>query len=235
MTDLGLLQEALYIKKIISPCMSIGRGIRIGGMNPRLLRLKHRLISRAAGIFPSLQQRLVNSYKPIEMDTGSLDTGRHDTDVPTGIPVGIPTGIPAAIHAGIPWSAVKKPLKECRVMLVTTAGVHHRRQPPFDMSDPMGDPTLRIIDLDAPADDLTITHDYYDHSDADKDLNVVFPLQRLKEFLREGIIGGLTDFHLSFMGHIDGPHIKTLMEKTATEAARLALEAGADCVILTPG
>jgi D-proline reductase (dithiol) PrdB len=157
---------------------------------------------------------MVDSYEPIQLDTGRPDTG---------------------IPAGIPWSAVKKPLNECRVMLVTTAGVHHRTQPPFDMLDPMGDPALRIIDADAPADGLTITHDYYDHIDADKDINVVFPLQRLKEFLREGVIGGLTDIHLSFMGHIDGPHIKTLMEKTAPEAARLAVRAGADCVILTPG
>jgi D-proline reductase (dithiol) PrdB len=184
-------------------------------MKRPFLRLKHRLISRAAGLFPSLEKRLVESYKPVEFDKGKFANGKT--------------------AAGIPWSALTKPLNECRLMLVTTSGVHHRTQPPFDMNDPMGDPTLRIISADADAAGLTVTHDYYDHRDADKDLNVVFPLWRLKEFSSRGVIGGMTDVHLSFMGHIDGPHIETLIEKTAPEAARLAVRAGADCVILTPG
>ena len=53
----------------------------------------------------------------------------------------------------------------------------------------------------APA-DLLISHDYYDHKDAEKDINCVFPLERLRELAAEGFIGGLTPFHLTFMGRI---------------------------------
>jgi len=46
----------------------------------------------------------------------------------------------------IPWAPMEKPLKECRVAVVTTAGIHHKDQKPFDMHDPNGDPTFRVID-----------------------------------------------------------------------------------------
>ena len=32
--------------------------------------------------------------------------------------------------------------------------------------------------------DLKITHNYYDHKDADSDINIVFPVDRLREFVR---------------------------------------------------
>jgi D-proline reductase (dithiol) PrdB len=36
------------------------------------------------------------------------------------------------------------------------------------------------------------------------------------------------------MGHIDGPHLKTLMEETAPEVAERLLREGAEAVVLTP-
>jgi D-proline reductase (dithiol) PrdB len=38
-----------------------------------------------------------------------------------------------------------------------------------------------------------------------------------------------------FMGHIDGPHIKTLMERTAPEVASRLVNSEVDVVLLTPG
>ena len=45
----------------------------------------------------------------------------------------------------IPWAPVKKPMRETVIALVTTAGVHLKTQPPFDMDDPDGDPSYRVI------------------------------------------------------------------------------------------
>ncbi len=136
--------------------------------------------------------------------------------------------------ADIPWTAVTKPLAESRVAIVTTAGVHHVEQEPFDMRDKDGDPTYRVIDLTKPS-GLMITHDYYDHTDADKDVNIVFPVERLREFVHEGFVGGLADLHYGFMGHITGRHIVTLIEKTAPEIARRLKRDRVDAVVLTPG
>lgn len=135
----------------------------------------------------------------------------------------------------IPWASVKKPLHESIVALVTTAGIHRKDQLPFNMNDKNGDPSYREIGSDVPVSELMITHDYYDHRDADKDINIVFPITRLREFSAEGIINGITKTHYSFMGHIVGPHVSTLMNVTAREVARKLAESGADCVLIVPG
>ena len=136
-----------------------------------------------------------------------------------------------------PWTSFDIPLSEAKICIVTTAGVHHTDQEPFDMNDKDGDPSFRVI---TPADknralSLKITHDYYDHSDADKDMNIVFPIDRLGELKEEGVIGGVTKEHFGFMGHIDGRHIDTFITKTAPEVARLIKATEADAVLLTPG
>ncbi|MEE9615147.1 MAG: glycine/sarcosine/betaine reductase selenoprotein B family protein [Thermodesulfobacteriota bacterium] len=136
---------------------------------------------------------------------------------------------------GIPWTPVTKPLKESTVALVTTAGVHLASQKPFDMEDPDGDPTWRELHSDIPREEYTITHDYYDHRDADRDLNIVFPIDRLQELKEEGLIGGVADTHYGFMGHIAGAHVDTLIKETAPEMTRKLVAAGVDVVLLTPG
>lgn len=135
----------------------------------------------------------------------------------------------------IPWIPVTKKLGDSIVAVVTTAGVHHRDQKPFDMEDPNGDPSFRVIHITGHSAGLMITHDYYDHADADRDINIVFPVDRLREFEQEGLIAKLADTHYGFMGHITGPHLPTLINKTAPEVAELLKAAGVDIVLLTPG
>jgi D-proline reductase (dithiol) PrdB len=135
----------------------------------------------------------------------------------------------------IPWTPLTKPLSECTLAVVTTAGVHHRDQTPFNMIDRDGDPSYRVIDSARPLETLMITHDYYDHRDADKDINIVFPIERLREFSDKGIIKRTAERHYSFMGHITGQHIATLMNGTAPEVARLLKAEMVDIVLLTPG
>ncbi|PYO55908.1 MAG: hypothetical protein DMD83_17200, partial [Candidatus Rokuibacteriota bacterium] len=86
----------------------------------------------------------------------------------------------------VPWARVTKPVKGSVVALVTTAGVHLESDPPFDMNDPEGDPSFREIPSDVDPRLLTITHNYYDHAAADRDINVVLPLGRLRELADEG-------------------------------------------------
>jgi len=136
---------------------------------------------------------------------------------------------------GIPWTPFTKGLKNARVALVTTGGVHLPSQEPFNMVDPNGDPTYRALPVDTPPEGYTITHDYYDHSDADKDLNVVFPVFRLLELAKEGFIKEAAPVNYGFMGHIVGPHVETLMKKTAPEVAGLLKKDGVNAVLLTPG
>ncbi|MHB1398781.1 MAG: glycine/sarcosine/betaine reductase selenoprotein B family protein [Trichloromonadaceae bacterium] len=169
-----------------------------------LQRLKNRLIARLATRFPALAERLVAGYQA------------------------------QASAQAIPWTPMDKPLSQCRLALVTTAGVHHGAQPLFDMQDAQGDPSFRELDGRSIEADFRITHDYYDHRDAERDLNIVLPLARLREFVAEGKLGALAERHYGFMGHIDGPHIVTLTEQTAPAVAARLKAAGVDVVLLTP-
>ena len=135
----------------------------------------------------------------------------------------------------IPWTPAKKPLHESKIALVTTAGIHHVDQKPFNMNDPAGDPTYHMIDTKTIEENYVITHDYYDHRDAEKDLNIVFPVTRLKEMAADRIVGSAADHHVSFMGHIKGGHLETLLEKYAPEVAARFVQDRVDAVFLTPG
>ncbi len=143
---------------------------------------------------------------------------------------------PVSIEEGtIPWTRVTKPLSESKAALVTTSGVHLKSQAPFDMVDPDGDPTYRVLPVDTSLDEYKITHDYYDHTDAGKDINVVFPVTRMEEFVDHGLLGSLAPANYSCMGHITGEHVETLMRDTAPDIAKRLVADGVDVVVLTPG
>jgi D-proline reductase (dithiol) PrdB len=144
------------------------------------------------------------------------------------------TGSVTDLDSAIPFASIGKPLAEARIALVTTAGLHLHEQPPFDMDDPNGDPSFREIPNATPPDGLTITHKYYDHTDADADPNVVFPLERLHELATRGIIGEPSPRHFAFMGHIDGSRIQTLHEQTGPAVAGMLKQDQVDAVLLTP-
>jgi hypothetical protein len=95
----------------------------------------------------------------------------------------------------IPWSPLQRPLREATVALVTTSGVHLRDDRPFKLAS---DPTFRVIPRSAEAGDLAISHRAYDRTDALRDINLVFPLQRLRELEAEGAIGRVADRHYGF-------------------------------------
>ena len=133
-----------------------------------------------------------------------------------------------------PWTEMSKPASKCRLALVTTSGVHLQSQAPFNMKDSAGDATYREIPAETSRENLTITHDYYDHSDADKDINIVFPIERVLDLKKLGDIGDVNYRHFSFMGHITNHHVNTLIRTTAPRVASALKADGVDMVILTP-
>jgi D-proline reductase (dithiol) PrdB len=128
-----------------------------------------------------------------------------------------------------PFVRPKKPLDKSRLALVTTGGVHLPGQPRFDIDDPAGDCSYREIPPSAR--DLTWTHAYY-RPDEGSDLNAVFPLQTLGGLVGDGMVGGLSARHFSFMGAIHDP--TPLVENTAPEVAGKLVEDRVDVVLLTP-
>ncbi|MEE8399582.1 MAG: glycine/sarcosine/betaine reductase selenoprotein B family protein [Desulfobacterales bacterium] len=137
-------------------------------------------------------------------------------------------------HTGSPWSRLGKDISQCRLALITTGGVHLKTQVPFDMNDRAGDPSFREIPAASALSDLTITHNYYDHTDADKDINIVLPIDRVEVLRDKGEIGSVNFRHFSFMGHIKPPHRDMLVQETAPRVAENLIADGVDVAILTP-
>ena len=90
------------------------------------------------------------------------------------------------------------PLKDRRIALISTAGLHRRGDRPF--AENSGD--FRIIPEDIPDSDLVMSHvsTNFDRIGFMKDVDVAFPINRLKELAKEGFIQSVAKFHFSFMG-----------------------------------
>jgi D-proline reductase (dithiol) PrdB len=130
----------------------------------------------------------------------------------------------------IPYTPRRRELRETTFALVTTAGVHLREQAPFALD---GDNSWRVIPGDVSSADLMVTHEHYDHRHADADINCVFPIDRLRELAAEGVIGGIGDKHLGFMGYTQ--QVRDLYERAAPEMAKVIERSRADAVLLTAG
>ena len=134
----------------------------------------------------------------------------------------------------VPWAPLNKPLSECRLALVSSAGFVLPNQTPFDESVRGGDPSFREIPNDVNVPTLVDTHrsESFDHSGIRQDPNLAFPIDRVNELAKMGRIGSINHRHLSFMGSITAPG--RLIQYTAPEAARKLVDDGVDVVLLVP-
>ena len=115
-----------------------------------------------------------------------------------------------------------------RVSIVTTAGLHVRGHRPFEV----GSSDYRVIPGDVASSDVVMSHISvnYDRTGFQEDINVVFPLDRLRELEADGTIGSISGFHYSFMGASQGH----TLEGKARELAQLLRRDGVDAVLLSP-
>jgi D-proline reductase (dithiol) PrdB len=129
--------------------------------------------------------------------------------------------------AEIPWTPLRMPLSDSTVVLLSTGGVHLRSDRPFNLN---GDPTFRVIPKDVQPADLAISHQAYDRTDALRDINLVFPIERLRELEAEHVIGRVAEEHYGFglMGSA-----KRLMPAIEEVAQRIRA-AGVDLALLVP-
>ena len=133
----------------------------------------------------------------------------------------------------VPLARAHKPLEQSRVTLISSCGVHLNSDVPMDVCHPFGDFGFRRVPSGAKNGDLIIHQLKYPHDDADLDINVIFPIERLQELASEGVIGGLTGNFFSFIGYNMDPD---RFERTvaADIAHAVCAEEHADIALLTP-
>ncbi len=103
------------------------------------------------------------------------------------------------VNATAPWTAMTKPVREARIALISSGGIFHRTQQPFD--GVKNDLSFREISTDVNPAELRISH-YSKKAKQVKDLNTIFPLERLRELQARGLIGGFASPAFTFMGRI---------------------------------
>ena len=80
---------------------------------------------------------------------------------------------------------------------------------------------------------LMVSHGGYDNSDVNKDINCMFPIDRLHELAKDGVIKAVAPVHIGFMG--GGGNQEKFKNETGPEIARILKDEGVDAVILTAG
>jgi|TARA_Y100000310_G_scaffold338477_1_gene428222 D-proline reductase (dithiol) PrdB len=106
------------------------------------------------------------------------------------------------VNESAPLHRHAKPLADSVVTLLTSGGVSHCSMPAFN-PDARNDHRVDEFDNGVSSHDFQIHDSYYDHSDADNDLNCVFPIDRLREMAATGEIGRISSRLWSgFMGRI---------------------------------
>jgi D-proline reductase (dithiol) PrdB len=136
-------------------------------------------------------------------------------------------GLPCPEYDATPFAVAPAPDK-LKVAIISTAGLHTRDDRPFGL----GEADYRIVASDTPANDLVMSHisTNFDRTGFQMDMNMVFPLDRLNELADRGVIGGVADFHYSFMGATEPQK----MEAVARDLATIMKKDGVNAVLLVP-
>ena len=131
------------------------------------------------------------------------------------------------------WLERENPFSESKLTLISSCGVHAKSDPPLDVHHPFGDFRFRRVRSNLRHEDLIIHQLKYPHDDADPDINVTFPIERLQELASEGVLGGPTANFFSFIGYnMDPEKFERTVAKDIAES--VAEEERADVALLAP-
>jgi D-proline reductase (dithiol) PrdB len=120
------------------------------------------------------------------------------------------------------------PLSERRVAIVSSAALIHRGDKPF----PFGSGEYRAVPSDWSNSDILVSHVSinFDRAGYQRDLNVVYPIDRLRELAAEGVIGTVAATHYTVMGSTD----PAAMVESADGIAAALLADRCNAVVLAP-
>jgi D-proline reductase (dithiol) PrdB len=132
----------------------------------------------------------------------------------------------------VPLAPLRKPLAHSRLAFVSTAGVQLKGDVPFDTAHPIGDYSFRRVPSNARVDELEIHQIKFPTFGAHVDLNVIFPIERLREEAGEGELGGLTEHFFTFVGYNMDP--ERVEYQLAEDIADAVADEHADVALLCP-
>jgi len=129
-----------------------------------------------------------------------------------------------------PFTPMKKTLQESRISLISSCGFYQKDQSPFNPIK--NDLTFREIPTNVDLSELRISHNFYDSTDAKRDMNCVFPIERFRELENEGFIGAFVSPAYSFMGRIFMR--RELQDQMIPSFIKKFMESKVDALFLVP-
>lgn len=128
---------------------------------------------------------------------------------------------------GTPW-VQPKPLAQSRIAIISSAALHRSTEMPF----PAGSPEFRELPSSMAPSDILTSHISinFDRVGLQRDINVVYPVDRLAELAAEGVIGSVAPTNFAVMGSTD----PATMSATADGLAARLRQDGVDAVVLSP-
>jgi D-proline reductase (dithiol) PrdB len=138
--------------------------------------------------------------------------------------------LPIQVNEDTPYVPLSRPLAACRLAIVTTAGLHRRGDRPFGP----GEQGYRVIAGDLPSIEIVQSHTSlgFDRAPIMRDVNISFPVDRLRELVARGELGGLASSHYSFMGA--QRDLAGIATKTGPEVGQRLREEGVQAALITP-
>jgi D-proline reductase (dithiol) PrdB len=128
-----------------------------------------------------------------------------------------------------PWAPIQRVLAQSRIALIASGGIYREDQEPFHFQN---DTSHREIPIDTDVRDLRIAHFGYDTRDAQQDPGCVFPLVALRQLAADGVIGGVVDPPLTFMGGIYSA--RRVRDELAPQLRDVVLRQRVDLAYLVP-
>ena len=125
--------------------------------------------------------------------------------------------------------ATTLPISESRLGIIATGGVYASGQTAFHYKD---DTSYRSIPMDVDTAELRATHFAYDLTDARQDINVVYPIDALRQLRDEGVIGELGPSGYTLMGGIYST--RRVREELIPNLVQRCLDDELDVVLLVP-
>lgn len=135
-------------------------------------------------------------------------------------------------HQTAPFTPFQADVHESRVALIATGGAFVKGDHPFDDHYGLGDPSYREIPSDTDPRHLSFHHEHYDPTNATRDINCMFPIERMHDLVAAGDVKALATTFYGFMGYVPITHPLTTV--TAPQVARKLKLEGVDAVLLVP-
>ena len=132
----------------------------------------------------------------------------------------------------IPFTKLNKPIAKCKVAIVTTGGVYENADIAFNIVNREDvDEGFREIKSTTEYTDLSIAHEHFNKQFSAVDLNVIFPVQRLKELVKQGFINKVSEVNFSITGFVPEPNH---LFNTGKQIAQRINELGVDITLIVP-